>query len=209
MTTRPASAARRGSTSSRKPGLLSRSGEQRRTSMSPLLICSWIWSHSVTFAELMVAARTPARPAAAIWSRMSASSGEMMMVGPEPRARSREVATKYTADFPHPVRCTTRARRCSATRAWIAVHWSSRRTASSRPTRRRSAASASGRRSSSAPGRTRTAAGRAGAARAATRSPRAPDVRRPSTGSRRPAEAAAISSPQASSTGSSKNGTSL
>src|SRR5580693_8621509 len=57
---------------------------------------------------------------------MSASSGDTITVGPAPRARSSAVATKYTADFPHPVRCTTSARRRAATRALIAVHWSSR-----------------------------------------------------------------------------------
>src|SRR4051812_14233243 len=36
---------------------------------------------------------------------------------------------KYTADLPHPVRCTTSARRRCTTSASIAVHWSSRRTA--------------------------------------------------------------------------------
>ena len=36
------------------------------------------------------------------------------------------MATKYTADLPQPVRCTTRARRLSATSASIARHWSSR-----------------------------------------------------------------------------------
>ena len=46
---------------------------------------------------------------------MSASSGETSTVGPAPRARSSIVATKYTADLPQPVRCTTSARRCSST----------------------------------------------------------------------------------------------
>jgi hypothetical protein len=48
----------------------------------------------VALAEFIVTARTPARAAAAIWSRMSASSGETMMVGPAPWARRRAVATK-------------------------------------------------------------------------------------------------------------------
>ena len=68
-------------------------------------------SHSVMLAELMVTARMPAREAAEIWSRMSASSGDTITVGPAPRARSSLVATKYTADLPQPVRCTTSARR--------------------------------------------------------------------------------------------------
>ena len=44
--------------------------------------------------ELMVAARIPARSAASIWLRISASSGEMITVGPAPRLRIRAVATK-------------------------------------------------------------------------------------------------------------------
>ena len=68
----------------------------------------------------------PARPAASTWLRISASSGDTITVGPAPRARNSAVATKYTADFPHPVRCTTSARRRAPTRALIAVHWSSR-----------------------------------------------------------------------------------
>src|SRR5690625_1542847 len=79
----------------------------------------------------MVRAWMPALSAAAIWLRMSANSGETMTVGPAPAPRRRAVATKYTADLPHPVRCTTRARRWWATRAWMAVHWSSRNRAPS------------------------------------------------------------------------------
>ena len=40
-------------------------------------------SQSSTLAELMVAACSPARPAASIWSRISASSGEITNVGPD------------------------------------------------------------------------------------------------------------------------------
>ena len=50
----------------------------------------------------MATARTPARSAAAIWSRMSASSGETSTVGAGAPARSSSVATKYTADLPQP-----------------------------------------------------------------------------------------------------------
>ena len=70
-------------------------------------------------------ARIPARAAASIWFRISASSGDTITVGPAPRARNSAVARKYTADLPQPVRWTTRARR-PATSALIAVHWSSR-----------------------------------------------------------------------------------
>jgi hypothetical protein len=44
--------------------------------------------------ELMVTARMPARSAAAIWLRISASSGETITVGPLPSVRSSSVATK-------------------------------------------------------------------------------------------------------------------
>src|SRR5258708_24950437 len=79
----------------------------------------------------------PARAAASIWLRMSASSGETMTDGPQPRARSSAVAVKYTADLPHPVRCTTSARLRSETRARIAVHWASRRVAAGPASARR------------------------------------------------------------------------
>jgi hypothetical protein len=46
------------------------------------------------FAELIVAACTPARTAASIWLRINASSGETITVGPLPSARKRAVATK-------------------------------------------------------------------------------------------------------------------
>ena len=44
--------------------------------------------------ELIVTARMPARSAAAIWLRISASSGLTITVGPAPSARSSRVATK-------------------------------------------------------------------------------------------------------------------
>ena len=102
-------------------------------------------AHSWAFVELIATARTPARSAAAIWSRMSASSGETSTVGPAPRRRSSSVATKYTADLPHPVRCTTSARRRPSTSASIASNCPSWNSASSRPTSSRSAASAAAR----------------------------------------------------------------
>ena len=72
---------------------------------------SWISSQSVTLLELMVAAWTPARSAAATWLRISASNGDTMTVAPRPASRSSFAAMKYTADLPQPVRCTTSARR--------------------------------------------------------------------------------------------------
>ena len=93
-TSSPQVAASRGSTSSRKPGLLSRSGLTSRTSTSPARIWSWIGSQASMLVELIVTARMPARSAAAIWLRISASSGLTMTVGPAPSARSSRVATK-------------------------------------------------------------------------------------------------------------------
>ena len=87
-------AASRGSTSSRKPGLLSRSGLTSSTSTSPARIASWIGSQLSMLVELIVTARIPARSAAAIWLRISASSGETMTVGPAPCSRRSSVATK-------------------------------------------------------------------------------------------------------------------
>ena len=87
-------AASRGSTSSRKPGLLSRSGLTSRTSTSPARIESWIGCQSSMLVELIVTARMPARSAAAIWLRIRASSGDTITVGPAPCSRSSSVATK-------------------------------------------------------------------------------------------------------------------
>ncbi len=50
-------------------------------------------AHSSVFEELIVRAVMP-RAAAATWFRIRASSGETITVGPLPRARSSEVATK-------------------------------------------------------------------------------------------------------------------
>ena len=93
-TSSPQVAASRGSTSSRKPGLLRRSGLTSRTSTSPAAIASWIGCHCSMLVELIVTALIPARSAAAIWLRISASSGETITVGPAPADRSRAVATK-------------------------------------------------------------------------------------------------------------------
>src|SRR5215831_14179318 len=126
-----------GSTLSRNPGLFSRSGLTSRTSTAPASISAWTCCHSSRLAELIVRAWMPARTAASTWLRISASSGETITVGPAPRARSSAVATKYTADLPQPVRCTTRTRRRPVTSSLIAVHWSSRSRASSPASARR------------------------------------------------------------------------
>ena len=93
-TSRPQVAASRGRTSSRNPGLFSRSGLTSSTSTSPARIASWVGSQLSALVELIVTARMPARSAAAIWLRIRASSGETMTVGPAPRSRSSRVATK-------------------------------------------------------------------------------------------------------------------
>ena len=126
-TSMPTDRASCGSTSSRKPGALRRSGLIR--SRSSLSTSAWISSHCVMFAELIVAARMPARAAASTWLRMSASSGETIIDGPSPASRNSFAAIKYTADFPQPVRCTTSMRLRWLTRESTAVHWSSRRAA--------------------------------------------------------------------------------
>ncbi len=150
-TSMPADAVSEGSTASRKSGLFSRSGLTRRTSTSPAATCSCTATHWSVFAELIDTACTPARAAASIWLRINASSGETMTVGPSPSWRSNAVAMKYTADLPQPVRWTTRALRRPATRVWIAVHWSSRSTASG-PASARSRSSASSRNAMSSMG---------------------------------------------------------
>ncbi len=139
----PQPAASFGSWKSRKAGLFSRSGLMSSTSTSSAAMASVMASHSSRFAELIVRARTPARSAASIWLRIKASSGETMTVGPAPRRRSSAVATKYTADFPKPVRCTSSTRRPEPSHsASIARHWSSRSRAPS-PAKARSRRSAS------------------------------------------------------------------
>ena len=51
-------------------------------------------AHSSTLVELTVAARSPVRFAAAIWSRINASNGETTNVQPAPAARSALVAAQ-------------------------------------------------------------------------------------------------------------------
>ena len=62
------------------------------------------------FAELIVAARIPARAADSTWLRINANSGDTIIDGPAPASRSNFAAMKYTADLPQPVRCTTSMR---------------------------------------------------------------------------------------------------
>jgi hypothetical protein len=83
-----------GSAVSANRGLASRSGETSSTSTSSARSASNTGCQSATLAELTVAARRPARSAAATWSRISASSGEMTSVGPRPASRSAAVAAQ-------------------------------------------------------------------------------------------------------------------
>ena len=68
---------------------------------------SWIGSQSSMLVELMVTARMPARSAAAIWLRISASSGETITVGPGALARA---AARWRRSRPPtcPSRCAAR-----------------------------------------------------------------------------------------------------
>ena len=104
ITSSPTEAANRGSISSRNRGLLSRSGLIRSRSVESAASLSRTSSHSSRLVLLIVCARNPRRSAAAIWLRISASSGLTINVGPAPSRRSSAVAMKYTADLPHPVR---------------------------------------------------------------------------------------------------------
>ena len=90
----PGSAISLGSTLSRKPGLLSRSGLTSRTSTAPAATRAYTSSHSCVFAEFTVTAWIPARSAASIWLRIRASNGETITDGPAPLARSSAVAAK-------------------------------------------------------------------------------------------------------------------
>ena len=62
--------------------------------MSPLASRASTSRHSSTLSELIVAARTPMRSAAAIWLRISDSNGEINSAGPLPASRSNFTAMK-------------------------------------------------------------------------------------------------------------------
>ena len=125
MTSSPQRAISPGSWAAKR-GLPSRSGDTSRTSTRPSATASSTSVHSSTLVELTVAARRPAPAAAAIWSRIRASSGDTTRVHPPPRSRIALVAAQYTADFPQPVACTTNTRARSSTRARTAARWLSR-----------------------------------------------------------------------------------
>ena len=117
ITSSPTRAEKSGSMSERNCGLSSRSGLISSRSTASASSSARTSSHASRLVELIVCARIPSRSAAAIWLRISASSGETISAGPAPRSRSSAAAMKYTADFPHPVRCTHSTRAWSSTRS--------------------------------------------------------------------------------------------
>ena len=86
--------ASRSSTRRPKPGLARRSGETSSTSTAPAARSASIWLQASMLEELRVAARRPARSAAATWSRIRDSSGETTRAGPAPSLRRMAVAAQ-------------------------------------------------------------------------------------------------------------------
>ncbi len=121
MTSRPIWPASPSSTRRPKPGLASRSGDTSSTSIATGAQIVLDAGPLVDVDEFSVAARSPARLAAATWSRINDSSGDTTSVGPAPSARRIAVAAQYTADFPQPVACTTRTRALGSHSAATAV----------------------------------------------------------------------------------------
>ena len=93
-TSSPTRSANSGSIAERNCGLFSRSGLISSTSTASASSSSRTSLHASRFVELTVCARIPIRSAAAIWLRISASSGETISVGPAPASRSSAVARK-------------------------------------------------------------------------------------------------------------------
>ncbi len=94
ITSRPTRSANSGSIVLRNCGLFRRSGEISSRSTASASSSSRTSDQASRLVELIVCARMPSRSAAAIWLRISASSGETISVGPAPRERSSAVATK-------------------------------------------------------------------------------------------------------------------
>jgi hypothetical protein len=86
-----------------KRSLARRYGEISNMSILFPAICCSILSHSSLLSELIVAAVTPMRCAAAIWFRMGEIRGDINSAGPLPACRSSLVAMKYTKLLPQPV----------------------------------------------------------------------------------------------------------
>ena len=110
ITSSPTEAANSGSMSSRKRGLLSRSGLISSRSIVSAASRSRTSSHSSRLVLLIVCARSPSRSAAAIWLRISASSGLTISVGPGARLAQqrrrdevdRRLAPARALDAEHP-----------------------------------------------------------------------------------------------------------
>jgi hypothetical protein len=83
-----------GSIVSRNSGLFSRSGLMSSRSTLSRSSSPRTAAQSSRFVELIVTARIPSRSAAAIWLRISASSGLTSSVGPTFPSRSIAVAMK-------------------------------------------------------------------------------------------------------------------
>ena len=90
----PTRSANSGSISARNCGLLSRSGLISSTSTASAASSSRTSAQASRLVELIVCARIPIRSAAAIWLRISASSGETISVGPAPASRPSAVLRK-------------------------------------------------------------------------------------------------------------------
>ena len=93
-TSSPTRSANSGSIEERNCGLFSRSGEISSRSTASSASSASTSPQPSRLVELIVCARMPSFSAAAIWLRISASSGETISVGPAPCSRSSEVATK-------------------------------------------------------------------------------------------------------------------
>jgi hypothetical protein len=106
ITSSPHVATSRGSCSARNRGFTRRSGETNSTSTASSSSSRSMSPHSVTVAELIACARTPARVAAATWSRISAQATRSEPAPPRPVAERRDEVDSRLAP---PVRCTTSA----------------------------------------------------------------------------------------------------
>jgi hypothetical protein len=94
ITSSPTREANNGSICERNCGLSSRSGLMRRRSIASSSSSACTSAQASRFVELTVYARMPSFSAAAIWLRISASSGETMRAGPAPRSRRSAAARK-------------------------------------------------------------------------------------------------------------------
>ena len=92
-------------------------------------------SHSCWLAELIATARTPARAAAATWSRISASSGETRIGGAGTSAAQQQGGHEIDGGLAPPGALHHQGAAAPSTSASIASNWPSWNCASARPTR--------------------------------------------------------------------------